>query len=328
MKIALEKFFLKLSLSYFLLTCRFLDIRHTLNNMTQLYSEIPLAQNIIELCKSKNISDVVISPGSRNAPLTISFTNQDFFNTYSIVDERMSGFFALGMAQQTQKPLVLCCTSGSALVNYYPAIVEAFYSDIPLIVISADRPVERLDIGDGQTIRQKNVFENHILYSANLYSEIVLENSPIDQKLIQKKWEAQKHNEREINLALNSAIEKQGPVHINVPFYEPLYQITEKLSVSPLKIEPIREKKTIRAESLKPYAEIWNKSKKKLVLVGVNKPNSIEKKYLDFLAKDSSVLVFTETTSNLSHEDFILRIDNIIAPIEISANAEELFKEL
>src|SRR5699024_2068081 len=110
--------------------------------------------------------------------------------------------------------------------------------------------------------------------------------------------------------------------------YEPLYQTTEELTVSPLKIEPIREKKTISAESLKSYAEIWNKSKKKLVLVGVNKPNSIEKKYLDFLAKDPSVLVFTETTSNLHQEEFILIIDNIIAPIEISENTEELFKTL
>src|SRR5690625_3110231 len=328
MKIALGKFFLKLSLSYFLLTCRFLEIRHTLNNMTQLYSEIPLAQNIIELCKSKNISDVVISPGSRNAPLTISFTNQDFFNTYSIVDERSAGFFALGMAQQTQKPVVLCCTSGSALVNYYPAIVEAFYSDIPLIVISADRPVERLEIGDGQTIRQKNVFQNHILYSANLYSEIVLEETPTDKKLIQKKWEAQKHNEREINLALNTAIEKTGPVHINVPFYEPLYHTTKSLKVSPLQIEPIREKKSISEQSLKPYADIWNNSKKKLVMVGVNKPSSIEKEYLEYLAKDPSVLVFTETTSNLHEDDFILRIDNLIAPIEISENPDRLFKEL
>src|SRR5699024_12772858 len=97
--------------------------------MSDFLSNIPLAQNVIELCRSKNITDVVISPGSRNAPLTISFANQDFFNTYSVVDERSVGFFALGMAQQTQKPVVLCCTSGSAVVNYYPAIVEAFYSD-------------------------------------------------------------------------------------------------------------------------------------------------------------------------------------------------------
>lgn len=296
--------------------------------MNNIYSSIPLAQNVVELCRSKGITDVVISPGSRNAPLTISFTNQDFFNTYSVVDERSAGFFALGMAQRTRKPVVLCCSSGSAVVNYYPAIVEAFYSDIPLIVISADRPVERLEIGDGQTIRQKNVFENHILYSANLYSEIVLEESPTDKKLVQKKWEAQRHNEREINLGLNIALEQQGPVHINVPFYEPLYQTTEKLTVSPLKIEPIKEKKTISPASLASYAEIWNNSKKKLVLVGVNEPNSIEKEYLEWLAKDPSVLVFTETTSNLHHQDFILRIDNVIAPIEISEDADEQFRNL
>lgn len=296
--------------------------------MKSVYSKIPLAQNIIELCKSKGIKEVVITPGSRNAPLTISFANNDFFNAYSIVDERSAAFFALGMAQRMQKPVALCCTSGSALLNYYPAIAEAFYSDIPLVVISADRPVERLDIGDGQTIRQKNVYANHILYSANLYSEVVLADSIQDQKLLQKKREAQKHNEREINIALNTAIEKKGPVHINVPFYEPLYDTVEELAVDPIKIEPNRDEKVIPAEKLASYAEIWNKSTKKLVLVGVNAPNSIEKEYLDYLAKDPSVLVFSETTSNLHHEDFVLRIDNVIAPIEISENAVELFKAL
>lgn len=296
--------------------------------MANLYSKIPLAQNVVELCRSKGITDVVITPGSRNAPLTISFVNNAEFSAYSIVDERSAAFFALGMAQRIQKPVALCCTSGSALLNYYPALSEAFYSDIPLVIISADRPVERLDIGDGQTIRQKNVYENHILYSANLYSEIVLEESPRDQKLQQKKWEAQKHNEREINLALNAAIEKNGPVHINAPFYEPLYETTRTLTEIPLQIEPIREKKTISPDALESYAKLWKQSKKKLVLVGVNEPNSIENQYLDYLANDPSVLVFSETTSNLHQEDFILRIDNVIAPIEISENAEALFKKL
>lgn len=296
--------------------------------MCAVYSKIPLAQNVVELCKSKAISDVVITPGSRNAPLTISFVNDAFFNAYSIVDERSAAFFALGVAQRSRKPVVLCCTSGSALLNYYPAVSEAFYSDIPIVVVSADRPVERLDIGDGQTIRQKNVYENHILYSANLYSEIVLDQTSNDEKLKQKKWEAQRLNEREINLALNTAIEKSGPVHINVPFYEPLYDTTPELSVAPIQIEPIREEKTISGKALQPYAELWNKSIKKLVLVGVNEPNLIEKEYLEWLAKDPSVLVFSETTSNLHQKDFVLRIDNVIAPIEISDNAEELFSAL
>lgn len=292
------------------------------------YSTITLAQNVIELCRSKGIIDIVITPGSRNAPLTISFANNPAFNAYSIVDERCAAFFALGMAQQLKKPVALCCTSGSALLNYYPAISEAFYSDIPLVVISADRPVERIDIGDGQTIRQKNVFQNHILYSANLYSELVLSEATNDPKIKQKKWEAQKNNEREINLALNTAIEQNGPVHLNVPFYEPLYDTTETCQVEPLKIEPIRSKKTITAANLSHYADRWNQSKRKLVLVGVNAPNAIAEKYLDWLARDPSVLVLCETTSNLHHRDFVTRIDNLIAPIENAADAEQQFKQL
>lgn len=177
------------------------------------YPKIPLAQTVVQLCKAKNIKHIIISPGSRNAPLTIGFSNDDYFACYSIVDERCAAFLALGMAQQLKQPVALVCTSGSALLNYYPAIAEAFYSDIPLVVISADRPVERIDIGDGQTIRQKNVYGNHILYSANLYSEAVLEEHPKDIKLQQKQWESHRHNEQEINKALNTAIEEQGPVH-------------------------------------------------------------------------------------------------------------------
>ncbi|MFT5752376.1 MAG: 2-succinyl-5-enolpyruvyl-6-hydroxy-3-cyclohexene-1-carboxylate synthase, partial [Dokdonia sp.] len=97
------------------------------------HSKIPVAQSIVNLCLSKGIDQVVISPGSRNAPLTIEFTNNNEINAYSIVDERCAAFFGLGIAQQTQKPVALVCTSGSALLNYYPAIAEAFYSDIPLI---------------------------------------------------------------------------------------------------------------------------------------------------------------------------------------------------
>ncbi|MGO3811239.1 2-succinyl-5-enolpyruvyl-6-hydroxy-3-cyclohexene-1-carboxylic-acid synthase [Mesonia sp.] len=291
-------------------------------------SSIPLAQSVVMLCLSKDIHHVVISPGSRNAPLTISFSNHPQIEAYSVVDERSAAFFALGLAQQLKKPVALVCTSGSALLNYYPAVAEAFYSDIPLVVISADRPIERIDIGDGQTIRQKNVFQNHILYSANLHSEVALDSFPKDKKVQQKFSEAQKLNEREINLALNTAIEQNGPVHINVPFYEPLYGVVDEILVAPLEIEPIREPKTISAEALKKYASLWNQAKRKLVLVGVHEPNQIEQALLDELAKDPSVLIFTETTSNLHHENFVTRIDKLIAPLEVSDNPEEAFKAL
>ena len=123
---------------------------------------------MIEACKAKQIKHIVISPGSRNAPLTIGFSNDPYFSCYSIVDERCAAFFALGMAQQLRQPVAVVCTSGSALLNYYPAFAEAFYSDIPLVVISADRPSNKVDIGDGQTIRQANVLANHSAYNANL----------------------------------------------------------------------------------------------------------------------------------------------------------------
>ena len=292
------------------------------------YSKIPVARSIVALCVAKNIKHVVISPGSRNAPLTIGFTHHTEITPYSIVDERCAAFFALGMAQQLGEPVALVCTSGSALLNYYPAIAEAFYSDIPLVVISADRPVERIDIGDGQTIRQKNVFQNHILYSANLYSELVLEKESNDPKLQQKLFEAQKHNEREVNLALNKAIEEKGPVHINVPFYEPLYDTVENIDVKPLQIYPELKERHYSEKQLQHYAEEWNRAKRKMVIVGVARPNVVEQRFLGILAKDPSVIVFTETTSNIHQDEFFTRIDTIIGPIEKDENRQELFRKL
>lgn len=292
------------------------------------FSAIPMAQNILQLCLTKNIKKVIISPGSRNAPLTISFANHPKIEAYSVIDERSAAFMAMGMAQELDEPVAICCTSGSALLNYFPAVAEAFYSDIPLVVIAADRPVERINIGDGQTIQQKNVYGDHVLHSANLYSELVFDELPEDAKIRQKYREAQQHNEREINLALNTAIEKKGPVHINVPFYEPLYDTATEYSTQPVSIDPILQPKTIAAETLEPYAKIWNRAERKLILVGVNKPDAIEQEFLDKLAEDPSVLVFSETTSNLHHPDFVSRIDQLIAPLEIAENPEKAFKEL
>lgn len=292
------------------------------------YPNIPVARSIVALCEAKGIHHVVISPGSRNAPLTNGFAFNEVISTYSVVDERAAGFVALGMAQQLRQPVAVVCTSGSALLNYYPAIAEAFYSDIPLVVISADRPVERIDIGDGQTIRQKNVFQNHILFSANLHSELVMENEAVDQKLQQKQFESRKHNEREINLALNKAIEEKGPVHINVPFYEPLYGVVEDVEVNPLQILPEIKERTYSEAQLSAYADLWNKAERKMIIIGVSQPNSVEQKFLDILASDNSVIVLTETTSNVHQEGFFTRIDTLIGPIEREDDPDVLFKAL
>ncbi|TYB73077.1 2-succinyl-5-enolpyruvyl-6-hydroxy-3-cyclohexene-1-carboxylic-acid synthase [Bizionia gelidisalsuginis] len=281
------------------------------------YPKIPLAQTVLALCKAKNIKHIVLSPGSRNAPLTIGFTHDPFFKCYSIVDERCAGFFALGIAQQLQEPVAVVCTSGSALLNYYPAVSEAFYSTIPLVVLSTDRPQSRIGIGDGQTINQQNVYANHILYSANLTEDsnenmsdaekTSIKDGIYEQSIIQKK------NEIGINEALNRAILKQGPVHINIPFNEPLYDIVEELSVAPKNSIPTES--TAKDEDLSSFVNDWNTAKRKLVLVGVSAPNIVEQQYLDQLAADESVLVLTESTSNIHHKNFIPGIDKLIGAL-------------
>lgn len=293
------------------------------------YPKIPLAQTVIQLCKAKNIKHIIISPGSRNAPLTIGFTHDDYFTCYSIVDERCAAFFALGIAQQTKETTAVVCTSGSALLNYYPAVSEAFYSDIPLVVLSADRPKHLIDVGDGQTINQKNIYENHILYSANLKLDIKDENNlpkkeelPIFKSLENKlerilglQQGIQSFNEAEINTALNLAKLKKGPVHINIPFDEPLYELTDTLIVKPevesIDVKPLK----IHDAELDDCIDEWYVAQRKMILVGVLAPNSVEQRLLEELADDDSVLVFTETTSNLHHPNFFPSIDKLIAPL-------------
>lgn len=299
------------------------------------YSSIPLAQTVLAQCKENGISNIVISPGSRNAPLTISFTEDSFFSCYSIVDERCAGFFALGMAQNIGKPVTLVCTSGSALLNYYPAVAEAFYSEIPLVIISADRPSYKIDVGDGQTIRQDHVFQRHIGYSANLKQDIshaterIIRYKPdwIAGKDLKKEQEkVQAYNNLEINTAIDTALRKLLPVHINVPFEEPLYDFTTSptLGLTATFLNKETEVKT----SLKSYSEIWKSAKRKIVLVGVNAPHSVQQSLLNKLASDPSVLVLTETTSNLHHPNFFNSIDTLIAPLELVSNKEEQFEAL
>ncbi|MDC6389739.1 2-succinyl-5-enolpyruvyl-6-hydroxy-3-cyclohexene-1-carboxylic-acid synthase [Maribacter sp. PR1] len=298
------------------------------------YSTIPVAQSIIGHCKANGINNIVISPGSRNAPLTLSFTNDPFFKCFSIVDERCAAFYGMGMAQHLDRPVVLLCTSGSALLNYYPAIAEAYYSEIPLIVISADRPSYKIDIGDGQTIRQENVYEKHIGYSANLKQDLIHATERInryspswlaDDDLNQLQIEVQTHNDLELSTSLTVAFQQQLPIHINVPMEEPLYDTVEIDLALPKAVDFKRMDSEIIPSS---FRETWKNAKRKMVLVGVNNPNLLEEDILEALGSDSSVIVFTETTSNMHHPNFFTSIDSILAPIELSEKKDELFKDL
>ena len=190
----------------------------------------------------------------------------------------------------------MVCTSGSALLNYYPALAEAFYSQIPFIVISADRPFDKIDIGDGQTIRQENVFINHSLFNANLTED------------------ASEENDVFINEAINVAIARKGPVHINVPFEEPLYETTNKLSVDFNVTGLVIPHRLVDVDDIIAFTTLWNYSNKILILVGECAPNSVEQEWLEKLAVLPSVVLMTETTSNLDHPSFINNIDTLITP--------------
>lgn len=293
------------------------------------HSNIPSAQTLVLYFESMGIKNIVISPGSRNAPLTLGFTKNPYFNCHSVVDERSAAFFALGMAQQSGRPVALVCTSGSALLNYYPAVAEAFYSDIPLLVVSADRPTYRIDIGDGQTIRQENVLEKHVAYSAQLkqdpsHSPELVAKYGGDLEKSQEKVQA--HNEAELEKAVRTAIAENAPVHINIPFEEPLYIQVEEARVSLVPKEWSEPKPT--AFDGEDYRSIWKNSLRKMVLVGVNPPGSLEAEILEALAKDGNTLVFTETTSNVHNRGFFPSIDSILAPIEKSGHSQELFEAL
>lgn len=271
------------------------------------YPKNRLARSILQNCIEYHIKNVVISPGSRNAALTIGFVNHPDIDAMSIVDERCAAFFALGMAQQSRKPTAVVCTSGSALLNYYPAVAEAFYSNIPLIIISADRPKHLIDIGDGQTIRQENVFKNHILFEANLNIKNTIEVDSTNDKLIIQ--------------AIQIAIDKKGPVHINVPFEEPLYETINEsdFRISLIKKSSdntIKEDSSLKIEDFTKYAHYWNSSSKKMILLGSNFPDEVLQKYLNRLVLDESVIVLTETTSNVYHKNFINSIDKVIFSLD------------
>jgi 2-succinyl-5-enolpyruvyl-6-hydroxy-3-cyclohexene-1-carboxylate synthase len=249
----------------------------------------------------KGIEHVVASPGSRNAPAIIILAQQKTLNLISVADERSAGFFALGIAIKTRKPVALLCTSGSAALNYAPAIAEAYYQKVPLLVVTADRPKEWIDQGDGQTIRQENVFANYIRKSFSLPSDVATPEA---------RWFAL----RIINEAIDRCLyPTAGPVHLNLPIAEPLYKIDihDPLPVV-RKISYAAIDKTVSAGLMKSLAQQWNGATSKMILVGQLHEGINIAGQLTRLAADPSVVVMTETNSNIFHPGFINCIDRVI----------------
>jgi 2-succinyl-5-enolpyruvyl-6-hydroxy-3-cyclohexene-1-carboxylate synthase len=167
--------------------------------------------DIAELCVRKGIHEVILCPGSRCAPLTLAFTRNKGIKPRTFSDERSAAFIALGIAQRLKQPVVLVCTSGSAVYNFAPAVAEAFFSHTPLVVFSADRPSEWIAQHDGQTIFQNDIFGKHVKAFYQL---------PQDYEHADNVWAINRMVNEAINLSMQ---EPRGPVHINAPFREPLY---------------------------------------------------------------------------------------------------------
>lgn len=249
-----------------------------------------------KLCSDFGIEHAVICPGSRSAPLVFAFNRNKNIKTYAIVDERSAGYIALGMAQQLQKPVALICTSGTAALNFFPAIAEAFYQKIPLVVLTADRPAELLNQQDGQMINQVNVFGSHV--RGSLQFEV-------------------RSSEFEVQSLLNKSIfPVKGPVHINVPLVEPLYEdlaINNEFSMHREAIGNNEIKNNdFNATQLINAIQKCDSNKPKVILVGQGFPDQELAAVLESLEQKGFVIL-ADVVSNQHESTSISHYDLIIA---------------
>ncbi len=254
---------------------------------------LPHILDIVSVCAVKGIKKAIISPGSRSAALTIAFEHHPDIEVIMVPDERSAAFIALGLAQQSKIPSALVCTSGSALLNYYPAVAEAYYQEIPLIIFSADRPPEWIDQYDGQTVQQKEVFGKHVKKSFEL---------PTRPSTKDESW----HSNRIINEAVNESMDlPHGPVHINVPIREPFYPADHETIAfkEPRIIERPTQITSVSDSSLTELAKIWNTSEKPIVVIGHQDPDSLLSTALSEFSAKTGVIVINDIISNQHHID-------------------------
>ena len=246
--------------------------------------------DLVGLCADIGVEKAVLCPGSRCAPLLIGFGKHPHIKTISITDERSAGFVGLGLAQQSGKPVVLVCTSGTAAQNFAPAVTEAFYQHVPLIVLTADRPPEWIDQWDGQTIHQENIYEPHMKGS------FVFDEEHVDVC------------RDTLALALDGA---KGPVHLNIPIREPFYP--ESLDDIVLTTETRRAQRKDKINKIEnavwiEFESILNSSDKVFVLGGQMEPN----RELVELLNELDVPIIGDVISNLHGVEGIIRSADLL----------------
>lgn len=241
--------------------------------------------DLAEILYELGVKDIVISPGSRNAPLIKAFYSRFGKSCTSLVDERSAAYFALGKSLASKKPTVLLCTSGTAVLNYAPAIAEAFYQQVPLLVITADRPPEWIGQMDNQAIQQNNIFGNHIKASFSL---------PVSISDFDELWYAH----RIVNEAFHKTnTGNPGPVHINVPLKEPLYENLPEVSK---RIQIIsKEETTISLKKNSTFQTEWENVDSILIVCGQFAPDNKLFETIKYISKDQRVVIVAEPVSNV-----------------------------
>ena len=229
-----------------------------------------------------------------------------------ISDERSAAYIALGMAQSLRQPVILLCTSGTAALNYGPAIAEAYYQKVPLLVITADRPPEWIDQNDGQSIRQRNLFQNHVKQSFEL---------PVSLEHRDEVWQLH----RTINQAIISSVSSQaGPVHINAPFREPFYpkygQEWEYNTQVPV-VATFDNQTALATTDWDRLHETWSKTEKILVVAGQQPRSEALTLALETLQEQAKVPVIGDATSNLH------MVNGVIKHIELILGQDDALLE-
>ena len=237
------------------------------------------------ICRRKGISSVVISPGSRSAPLIKAFYAEFGDHCISIVDERSAAYFALGIAVRTRTPVALICTSGTAVLNYAPALAEAFYQGIPLLAVTADRPREWIDQQDNQTLKQPGIYMSYTRAGYDLPQVITSED---------ELWFAHRMVNEAVNLCTAPGY---GPVHINVPLTEPLY---DELPPPSGYIRIInREDPGITLTLPEEMIREWKNARRIMIIHGQDFPGSETSRLLPSLLSDGRIILLAENIANI-----------------------------
>lgn len=263
---------------------------------------------IAMLLEQHGVKRAIVSPGSRNAPLLIAISRRNKITTDVVIDERSAAFIALGYALISQEPVALICTSGSALLNYAPAISEAFYRKIPLIVISADRPKAWIGQDDSQTIVQADALRNYVKRSYDISPDQTDNNV----------WYANRIANDAILTATSGRI---GPVHINVQLDEPLGTLADDSNDSQDQtlmrtINMIRPTAKMETREARDLGRTIASPVKVMIVCGFMNPDKTLNKALMRLSELPNIVVVTETLANLHGKNFITSIDGTLASMK------------